>query len=193
MSPARLRKVLSIAIGLALLIVLAASPAALARLKTIAPPGNSGVNQYVEVVPTAGGGRPSNTVHPTAPVGGQSGGGGSGGSSGSGAGGTGAGANGSGSSSVLSPSVGRRFARHGRAGAQAAALAQATAPSGVAGSGSITSAKPAGPTGSSPLVTLVHAATGSVGSNGLGSSLPILLLVVAVGGSAFGMRRRRRT
>ena len=51
-------------IALALAILLAAPAWAQARVHTIAPPGNSSVGQYLETVPTGGGGQPSDTVHP---------------------------------------------------------------------------------------------------------------------------------
>ena len=53
-------------IGLALAILLATPAWAQARVHAIAPPGNSGVSQYLETVPTAGGNQPTNTVHPRA-------------------------------------------------------------------------------------------------------------------------------
>ena len=71
-------------VGLALAILLAAPAWAQARVHTIAPPGNSGVSQYLETLPTAGGGQPTNSVHPLAgPVGGSGGSSGAGGSGGS--------------------------------------------------------------------------------------------------------------
>ena len=51
--------------ALALIAVLALPAAAAAKgsTTTIAPPGNSGVSQYVETVPTAHGGQPTSSVH----------------------------------------------------------------------------------------------------------------------------------
>ena len=51
-------------VAIALAILLALPAVAEASSRTLAPPGNSGVSQYVETVPTAGGGRPTSTVHP---------------------------------------------------------------------------------------------------------------------------------
>jgi hypothetical protein len=51
------------AVALAALAALGA-PAAAAAARVIAPPGNSGVGQYVEVVPTAGGGVPVGGAQP---------------------------------------------------------------------------------------------------------------------------------
>src|SRR2546421_8033190 len=50
---------------------------AIAKRHVIAPPGNSGVSQYVETVPTAQGGRPTSSLHGHG--GGGAGGGGGGG------------------------------------------------------------------------------------------------------------------
>ncbi|MGA8718358.1 MAG: hypothetical protein WB557_10160, partial [Solirubrobacteraceae bacterium] len=75
-------------IGLALAILLATPAWAQARVHAIAPPGNSGVSQYLETVPTAGGNQPTNTVHPRAGgvgAGGSGGPGSTGGNGGSGA------------------------------------------------------------------------------------------------------------
>jgi hypothetical protein len=80
-------------------VLLLAPASAGARTEKLAPPGNSAIGQYLEVVPTAGGGRPTGSV--------QSGGG----------------------SGALSPSTQRTFDRDGAAGRAAAALAKATAPS----------------------------------------------------------------
>jgi hypothetical protein len=45
-------------------LVAVGAPASATAAKVIAPPGNSGVGQYVEVVPTAGGGVPVGTAKP---------------------------------------------------------------------------------------------------------------------------------
>jgi hypothetical protein len=44
--------------------LLLGAPASAGASRVIAPPGNSGVGQYVEVVPTAGGGTPLGSHHP---------------------------------------------------------------------------------------------------------------------------------
>src|SRR5450755_4791693 len=100
---------------LALLIALGVAVPAEARFRTIAPPGNSGVGQYVETLPTAGGSRPTNTVHPVA--GGSHGGGGGGSIGGGGGGGTSGGGTSAGSSSVSSPTL-HALAAHGSDGAK---------------------------------------------------------------------------
>jgi hypothetical protein len=157
-----------------LMIFLLIAAAASARVRTIAPPGNSAVNQYVENIPTANGNRPTSTVHPGGGVG----------SGGSGGGGRG-----------LSAPTEHAFAKRGRDGASAAALANATAPANgpaAGGSGAGGSGGSSG-TSSSPLATLLKAATGSSSHGGLGPSLPVILIVIAFGGAALGLRRRRAT
>ena len=75
--------------ALALIAVLAlpASAAAKGGTTTIAPPGNSGVSQYVETVPTAHGGQPTSSVHKGGGGSGHAQGGGGPGGSGGGPGG----------------------------------------------------------------------------------------------------------
>ena len=102
-------------IAIALAVALAAPSVAQARVHKIAPPGNSGVGQYLETVPTADGGQPTNTVHPGG-VGVAGGRGGTGGGPGS----TGGGA--------IAASTQRALAKHGPTGDATAALAAATAP-----------------------------------------------------------------
>lgn len=175
------------AIAAVLLALLLIPAAASAHQRTIAPPGNSGVNQYVEVVPTAGGGRPSGTI-----PGGETGG--------------------SDHSGTLSPGTRRALARGGLDGRGVAALATATAPTAAGSSGSGPSrgsdgrgshghGSAAGKAGNpvpasagssmSPLVTLGRAITGASTPGGLGPLLPVILAVIAVGGAALALRRRR--
>jgi hypothetical protein len=162
----------SAVIGLLVSLVLPAS--AVAAKVTIAPPGNSGVSQYQEDVPTAKGNQPSSSIAP--------GGGGGGGTKGPGA------------SSGLSSSTLRALDNQGSAGRKAAALAEATAP----GAG-----HPARPpaskitggsqdSGSSPISSVVKALTGSSSSGGLGPLLPIILLASLFGAAALALLRRRR-
>ncbi|MHB8691969.1 MAG: hypothetical protein ACYDHH_12055 [Solirubrobacteraceae bacterium] len=150
-----------------------------AHVKTIAPPGNSAITQYTEVVPTAKGNQPTSTIHPGSP--GSSGTGGPGASGGSpGSGGS------AGASAALPQATVRAFAKQGKDGLRAAALAaSAPGPSQRSGKHSSTGS------GSSPIATLVNAATGSSSSTGLRSSLLVILLVVAIGGTTLGLRRRR--
>lgn len=143
--------------------------AALAKTpgKGYAPPGNSGVSQYIEDVPTASGGKPSSSV--VIPP--------SGGSGGSG---------GVGSSSIPA-SVSQKLDRDGRNGRQADALAKAT--SGASGSGH---ARPAVRAATAPPSRQVLSALdGSTGGGGLGVLLPVILIGSLVVVSAAGLLRRR--
>jgi hypothetical protein len=172
-----------IAVTFTLVVALLLPASALAKNHTYAPPGNSAVNQYVENVPTAGGNKPANSLHPGAGVPGGRGGGGQGGGGGGGA--------------SISSSTQRSFARHGSAGRAAVALAQATAPgsvstqpSGSAHSGA--SPNPAASTqGFSPLRSLLKTFTGST-TGGLGALLPVILVVSALGAMVLAILRRRR-
>jgi hypothetical protein len=154
--------------------------------QTIAPPGNSGVDQYFETVPGAGG---NLAVHRTPPA--------SGGSTGS------------------APGA-RGLARFGRDGQAAAALAAATAParSGHAGAGARPGAgagpgpgtrgggTPGGGSAAPSASAAVPQASGSTSAvlgvlsgsdqGGLGLVLPILLLGALVAAVALGVLRRRR-
>jgi hypothetical protein len=159
---------------------------------TVAPPGNSGVSQYVEDVPTVKGNKPSSTIVVTHNGGGGSGhsGGGSGsGSSGGGAGGSGSGSGGSSSSvsqATISPAVTKKLDRSGKAGQSAAALAHATAPV-------VTKRKPAASKPPAAASTQVlKALEGSAGGGGMGAFLPIFLIASLVLVSAVGIFYRRR-
>ena len=179
------------ALGLGILIILLIPAAAGARVRTVAPPGNSAVNQYVESVPTAGGGRPTGTIH----AGGSAGSGGSG---------------------PVAPSTQHALAQQGADGLAAAALARATAPAagaspsnrasstgsgGTSGAGthSIPRAGGAGlhPStgsaggGSSGVAAVLKTLTGSSSHGGLGLLLPLILIVTAIGSGVFALRRRR--
>jgi hypothetical protein len=141
-------------------------PAAHATNRTIAPPGNSGVQQYLENVPTASGNRPTNSIH----AGGSGGGGGGGG---------------------VSPSTQRRLAALGVAGADTAALAKATAPRiprRTAGRGSKPLAAGGGPAVRSPVAAVADTVTGS--TTGLGILLPVILLGTLLGSAAIAVVRR---
>jgi hypothetical protein len=173
-------------IAIALAVALAAPSLAQARVHKIAPPGNSGVGQYVETVPTADGGQPTNTVHP----------GGVGGSGGRGGTGRGAGSTGGG---VIGSSTQRALAKQGPTGDATAALAQATAPRAArpasasghgraTASGSPTSAGQ----GSSPSTSVLKALTGSSSGGGLGPLLPIALIGSVLAAALLTLVRRRR-
>ena len=157
---------------IALLASLVLPASALATTRTIAPPGNSGVSQYQEDVPTAKGNRPSNTIVP------------------------GGGKHGPGSSSgALSSSTLRALDKQGSAGRRAAALAEATGPSATGSSEGRSTNSNAGnqDSGSSPVTSVVRALTGSSSSGGLGPLLPIILVASLLGAAALALLRRRRT
>jgi hypothetical protein len=153
--------------------------AALAQENTLAPPGNGAIDEYSETLPAPGGGQPTDRP------GGQGAPGGVGGSS------------------VVPAPVQRRLRRSGPDGAQAAAVAELTAPGGGGGPAA-GSRKPRGghgavrgetaespaPAGASIPSQVERALGGSDG--GMGAALPVILglsLVVAVGA---GVARRRR-
>jgi hypothetical protein len=171
-------------IAIALVLALGVPASAQARVHTIAPPGNAGVGQYLETVPTAGGGQPSNTVHPV--TGAVIGSGGPGNPSG--------GARTAGGDAV-SRSTERALAKRGPAGAAAASLAQATAPrrssSSTPNTGIPASASTAA--GSSPASSVFKSLTGSTGGGGLGPLLPSLLIASVLGAGVLALLRRRRT
>jgi len=160
----------TLAAGVLIALLLPAS--AVARTRTVAPPGNSGVSQYLETIPTAKGGRPTGTIH-----------------------------QGTGGSGTLSPAIQRAFARQGAAGRSAAALANATVPVSAhsqsgrsTGARAVASQPPAASSGSggSPASSLAKALTGSSGGGGLGTLLPVILVVCAIGGGVLALLRRRR-
>jgi hypothetical protein len=143
-------------------------PAAVsAKGHSYVPPGNSSANQYVEIIPTAGGGSPSHTITP----------------------GRGEGA--------ISPSTQQALAQQGSDGLQAADLAKATAPrqpQTVTHTSSVPSGSspaPASP-GSSPAAQVVQAVTGASGQGGLGPLLPVILVAMLLAGVAVAVSRRRR-
>jgi hypothetical protein len=159
------------------LLALVLPTTAYAHAKTVAPPGNSGVSQYLETIPTAQGGRPSATVN--------------------------SGGNASGGQGALSAATERAFAKQGAIGVQAAALVNATAPS-PAGSrsshkGTATLAPsasqgppPSGGIGDSAASSVAKALTGSSSGSGLGWLLPAILASLAIAGGAVALIRRRR-
>lgn len=177
----------------ALAILLAAPVSAQASVHTIAPPGNSGVGQYLETLPTAGGNQPTNTVHPNAGgVGGGAGGGQSGGPPTTG-GALGAGGS-DGSGVTIAPATRRALAAQGPTGAAAAALAQATAPRTAHPSPAVGRDGAASPSdGSSPAASVFKALTGSTSGGGLGPLLPIALIGSLLAGGVLALVRRRRT
>ena len=108
----------------ALLLLLPASALAKGKGPVYVPPNQSAASQYTEDVPTAGGAKPTSSVHHPGP------GGGSGGSGGSHGGGSASGGSGAGAGqSAISSSTLRAMSHAGASGAAAAAVAQALAPS----------------------------------------------------------------
>lgn len=152
-------------------------PAGAAASGTTAPPGNSAVNQYLEVVPTASGGRPDATASPSAS--------------------TNPSASSHSGPSALSPATQRALAHQGAAGRAVTRLASKAAPAsrrtvrrhgaGPSSSGS----GPSQPGGGAPLSTLAQSITGGSSAGGSGPWIPVVLVVIAVGGVALAMRRRK--
>ena len=182
-----------------LIVVLLAPAAASARGVPVVPTGNSAVNQYVEIVPTAGGGRPSSDIHPSSLGGGAR---------------AGVTAGADAVVTALAPSTARVLARDGQAGIQTAAIVRATAPAGVDGRQTASHAGHRGarrglgstpstgnappPTTStaapvhSPASEMLQAMTGSDSNGGLGPLMPALLAVTVCGALVFAIRRRRQ-
>lgn len=163
-------------------IVLALPGSATARLVPI-PPGNSGVNQYVESVPTASGGRPTSTVHPVAPPPGSERGGPM--------------TDGAGTAGAIPVSTQHSLVRNGSDGRAADALARATTPAPGPASARLASGQgsPSGranDAGPSPATGIADALTGSSSSGGLGYVLPVVLIISALGAVWLAVRRHRR-
>jgi hypothetical protein len=158
----------SAVLGLLVSLVLPASALAAKPTHTIAPPGNSGVSQYQEDVPTVTGNRPSNTIAP------------GGGTQGSGA-----------SGGALGPSTLRALDKQGSVGRKAAALAAATAPN-LSRPAPPRRIESTGNPGASPVASVVKALTGSSNAGGLGLLLPIILIASLLGAAALALLRRRR-
>jgi hypothetical protein len=189
--------VLSVAIALGVL-----APVAQAKPRTTTPPGNSSVQQYLETFPTASGSRPTNTVPRSGPHRGGPGGGGTVGGGTAGGGTAGGGTTGGGTGSSISRSTQRKLAAQGATGLAAASLALATAPpvaqhgtssgpSGSTGAGNAGQAS-RGNGGAAPATSLADALTGT-GNSGLGSFLPLILVVALVGSALIAITRRHRS
>jgi hypothetical protein len=130
----------------------------------VAPPGNSGVSEYRESIPSAGGNTP-----------------------------TSGGKHGNHGGAPLSRHAQRALRAQGPSGLAAARLAAATAPAGSppadakASQGHSTAGSSSG--GSGPINVLKHAAGGS-DDGGMGPALPLLLGGSAAGALLFTLRRR---
>lgn len=184
--------------GLALRGILLATPSAALLLPSPAwagslgpPTGNSVANQYLETVPTAGGGRSTATLHAS--------GGNSRGTA-------------RGSVSDLPPATQTTLSTQGSAGQRVAALAASSAPAGKGGvrrhartrshrAHSAATGSPSGPrspgpknpispSGGSPASTLAQSITGGSGAGGSSFLLPVLLVIIAVGGGVLTVVRR---
>ncbi len=185
-------------------IALGVSAPAQATVHNVAPPGNAGVNQYIESIPTDHGNQPTSSVHRKSSPGhsgGAVGGTGSSGGGGAAGGSTGSGAAGgsSGSGAPVPVSTQRALSSRGADGRAAAALASGTAPrlvprhtSGRSAASPVPIPAPARVSGgSSALGSLASALTGSASSGGLGALLPVMLIVALLGSAAMAIRRRR--
>jgi len=138
-------------------------PAA-AMAQRLVPPGNSGVNQYTETFPTAGGDAVAGDGGKRSPK------------------------------KVLGAKNARRLEEAGPEGRAAAALVAATAPASRAvatGHGGSGGKQAGGVSGSSGLGEVIGQATGASSSGQLGILLPLAIVVAAVGSLAFLWRRRR--
>lgn len=133
----------------------------------LAPSGNAVLNQYLETVPSAGGGRPSNQVQQSL--------------------GSAGGAAGSADGLLVSASTARRLRTLGRNGSATLALAEATASGARSPSHDSSEAAAAG----SRLAVVAAVASGS-GSSGIGAVLPVALILSAAAAVIVvsGLRRR---
>lgn len=175
---------------LALLLAAPVTASAASGLKPVAPgsglkpvpPSNSAANQYVEVVPTAGGGAPATGVTQHTSSGGAPG-------------------------SALPAQTRTALAGSGQDGQRIAQLTQATAPArvrthgkrtkhagAVVGSSGGSSGGGHGSSGSgsaaaTPVSSVVKSLTGG-GASGIGAGLPVALILVALGVSGVALARR---
>ncbi len=163
------------ALLIAAVLSLAFPAAGAAKLRPYIPPGNSGANEYVESVPTAGGSNPTGNVI-------ESGGG-----------------------SALAPGTQSALARQGRDGRATAAVANETAPPNLrhrhrqhigasgAGGGSTGSGSPGAGTspeaGGSPAGAVLKSLFGLQGQGS--AALPAILILAALVLGAERMWRRR--
>jgi hypothetical protein len=175
------------------LTALAIPASAIAGGQPVAPPGNSGVSQYVEQVPTAGGGQPTKSVHvnpPTIAV------------NPSGAGGTTPPKTGGTTAKpshratgAISAATQSTLDSLGSSGADAVAVAVATAPSARRPSPALRHRRRIArlaPGQISPAADLLKTLTGSAGGGGgLGVFLPVILVSSVLITTAEALRRRR--
>lgn len=150
---------------------LALPTGALAKSTTYAPPGNSGVDQYLETVPTGGGGHA--TSGPASTGGGGGGGGGSNPSGGASA-----------TSSALSAGTAKRLAAQGAAGRAVKRLVKQTAPP------RSPAANPNGAQGRGAVSAALHPLVSHSGDGGVGILLPLFLGATLLVTVAVVLRRR---
>jgi hypothetical protein len=171
-----------------LLLALVLPAGADARRRTLAPPGNSAVSEYLETIPTDAGQTPPTRPTPPPPPPAHS--------------------PSSGQSPVpsqgdqggaLTTGQSRRLDRLGADGRTLAALVNATSPPvarGAAGTSGAAGGSPRGLTDvgtSSPFSSILAAATGRDGGGGLGPLLPMLMLAGVVAVCVRILRRRRES
>jgi hypothetical protein len=172
----------------------AAASAANPHLQYYIPPGNSAANEYVEGVPTASGSTSANRIgHRVS--GGQT-------------------SSAQAQAPVLAPATQQALATQGTDGARAAAIASATAPpnmhrrtsrhhaavvavpsqgGGSSGGGGGSSGSGSSGGGAAPIGSVARALTGSGISGGLGTGLPVALVLTAIAIAGVAFSRRRRT
>jgi hypothetical protein len=170
-----------------LLLVLVLPVGADARRRTLAPPGNSAVSEYLETIPTdAGQAPPTRPKPPPPPAHNPSSGHSSTPSQGEQGG-------------ALTTGQSRSLDRLGSDGRTLAALVNATSPPVARGTAETSGAAGGSPRGltdggaSSPFSSVLAAATGRDGGGGLGPVLPMLMLAGVVGVFVRILRRRRES
>jgi len=146
-----------------------ALPAGSALAVAVVPPGNSAVNQYTETLSGPEGNVPSSEVK-----------------------------QGAAPAKVLGRSNARRLEALGPEGQAAAQLAADTAPHrvgkpGSKGNASHGAGSQALPGGSSGLGEVLRQMTGTSGSGGMGTLLPLVIVLALVGSIGYALGRRRRT
>jgi hypothetical protein len=153
------------ACALALLAPAATAPAQ----ETNAPPGNSGIDEYLETVPSASGNRPTGRIVSGRPA-----------------------------TRATPERAARALRGRGRDGQALERLVRETAPPQArpdrARRGRTSVTEPAGAGGDSPLRSVIRAVTGDDGGGGMGAALPAILLgalAAATGVVAIRLVRRR--
>lgn len=148
-------------------------PAQATAQSSTAPPGNAGIDEYVETVPAAGGNRSTRDRD-------------------AGGGAPGASAGGGGLDSSLSVEARRELEAQGADGKALVQAIEATGPGGHARPDATGPVAPAlRDSSSSPLSAVVGAATGGGSSSALGPLLPIILALTVALMLAAALTRRR--